>query len=490
MADQSVVAIVVQVAQSLGVDPRLALAIMQQESGGNPQAVGDHGTSFGLFQLHRGGELGNMSPQQAFDPWTNAHVALSQVAATQHANPGLSPGDLAAASQRPANRGAYAASVNALYNGQPTTFPTATTPAGPGATSPQPAGATPGAPTSTMPQTDLGQPIAGAAPQAPHVPGGFSDQINAYSQVKQMTTPTTTPGAVATAAPAIPAHAVPPAGTSTAQPGSGVNTAVAAALTQVGVPYGWGKESPGVSFDCSGLVQWAYSKEGVSLPRTSQAMSSFAAPTDNPQPGDLVFYGGRGTAHHVTMYLGNGMQVAADHTGTNVRVEAVGSGAIYGHVGGAPGGTGPAPQASQGLGGAAAAATQNVTTAVTQPTAAPTTGTTSAKPGSQAQSVTPVSAGAAQGQVNQQTHGMTDYVKIAQQITGTLFNGAQKQAGQAQAGSSLEQQQQEQQGLHTTGNPILDQLNSGLVGEAQSQPPEAANQANTALAAPPAGGTQ
>ena len=36
--------------------------------------------------------------------------------------------------------------------------------------------------------------------------------------------------------------------------GSG-EAAVAAAMTQLGVPYVWGAETPGVGFDCSGLVQ-------------------------------------------------------------------------------------------------------------------------------------------------------------------------------------------------------------------------------------------
>jgi cell wall-associated NlpC family hydrolase len=32
----------------------------------------------------------------------------------------------------------------------------------------------------------------------------------------------------------------------------------------------WGGSTPGVGFDCSGLVQWAYRQIGVELPRTTQ----------------------------------------------------------------------------------------------------------------------------------------------------------------------------------------------------------------------------
>lgn len=98
------------------VDPRLALAYILNESGGNPYAIGDQGTSFGLAQLHQGGELGNLTPAQAFNPTTNLDVSLAEVASVQQANPGLTdPGVIAAKAQRPANQQAYAATVDSLY---------------------------------------------------------------------------------------------------------------------------------------------------------------------------------------------------------------------------------------------------------------------------------------------------------------------------------------------------------------------------------------
>jgi peptidoglycan DL-endopeptidase CwlO len=110
----------------------------------------------------------------------------------------------------------------------------------------------------------------------------------------------------------------PAASADPAAPGA-AGAAIAAAESQIGVPYVWGGETPGVGFDCSGLVQWAWAQAGVSLPRTSGAQ--FAATTQVPladiQPGDLLFYGPDG-ADHVAMYIGGGMMVEAPETGQTV----------------------------------------------------------------------------------------------------------------------------------------------------------------------------
>lgn len=119
-----VVSIITSVANELGVDPKLAIAIAQEESGLDPTKVGDSGTSFGLFQLHQGGELGDLTPDQAKDPTTNARVALAEVAAVAKAHPDWSPGQIAAAAQRPTDPTGYATAVNSLY-ANPTTTSTA-----------------------------------------------------------------------------------------------------------------------------------------------------------------------------------------------------------------------------------------------------------------------------------------------------------------------------------------------------------------------------
>jgi len=106
--------------------------------------------------------------------------------------------------------------------------------------------------------------------------------------------------------------------------------AVSWALSQIGTPYVWGGETPGVGFDCSGLVQAAYAVAGVSLPRVAQDQYNTTpklAPGAALVPGDLVFFGGGpDSIDHVGLYVGvvsgQNIMVDAPHTGADVRAEA------------------------------------------------------------------------------------------------------------------------------------------------------------------------
>lgn len=111
-----------------------------------------------------------------------------------------------------------------------------------------------------------------------------------------------------------------PAKTTTVAP-SGANTGslVGNALQFIGTPYAWGGAQPG-GFDCSGLVWYAAKMAGISLPRTSQEQSTVGTKVSlsELQPGDLVFWGGVGSAHHVGIYIGGGSYVHAPTEGQNV----------------------------------------------------------------------------------------------------------------------------------------------------------------------------
>jgi cell wall-associated NlpC family hydrolase len=91
----------------------------------------------------------------------------------------------------------------------------------------------------------------------------------------------------------------------------------------VGVPYVLGGTSPS-GFDCSGFVQYVYAHFGVSLPRTSEAQSTIgsAVSVSSAQPGDLLFWGGQGSAWHVGIYVGGSSYIAAPTTGQSVAVKS------------------------------------------------------------------------------------------------------------------------------------------------------------------------
>ena len=110
---------------------------------------------------------------------------------------------------------------------------------------------------------------------------------------------------------------------------------IAAAMTQSGVPYVWGDETPGVGFDCSGLVQWAFAQAGIRVPRTTQQQVLVGVPVaiSDVQPGDLVFSRGfeGGVAvdlGHVAIAVGGGMEIVAPHTGAVVRFQPIATDAV------------------------------------------------------------------------------------------------------------------------------------------------------------------
>jgi cell wall-associated NlpC family hydrolase len=102
--------------------------------------------------------------------------------------------------------------------------------------------------------------------------------------------------------------------------GSAGEVAVEAAQSQRGVPYVWGGATPGVGFDCSGLTMWAWGQAGVQLAHgaTDQYYEIQHVSMSDLQPGDLIFYGDAGLLYHVVMYIGGGMVVQAEETGTDV----------------------------------------------------------------------------------------------------------------------------------------------------------------------------
>ena len=95
------------------------------------------------------------------------------------------------------------------------------------------------------------------------------------------------------------------------------------ALAQVGAPYRYGGADPARGFDCSGLVSYAHSRAGISVPRTAAAQFAAARRVDPGalRAGDLVFFRlvpGSREVTHVGIYTGQRRFVHAPQTGRNV----------------------------------------------------------------------------------------------------------------------------------------------------------------------------
>jgi len=103
-----------------------------------------------------------------------------------------------------------------------------------------------------------------------------------------------------------------------------VQSVLAKALAQLGVPYRWGGAAPDTGFDCSGLVKYVFKTAlGIELPRVSREQARGGQPVDRKEltPGDLVFFSRRGKViNHVGIYLGEGRFVHAPRTGRDVSI--------------------------------------------------------------------------------------------------------------------------------------------------------------------------
>ena len=107
--------------------------------------------------------------------------------------------------------------------------------------------------------------------------------------------------------------------------------ALQAAISRLGYPYIWGAAGP-TSFDCSGLVMWAYQQVGISLPHYtgSQWNSGVHVARNDLEPGDLLFF--FANISHVGMYIGNGMMIDAPNSGEDVKVQPIYWSAFVGAV--------------------------------------------------------------------------------------------------------------------------------------------------------------
>lgn len=296
-------------ARRYNLDPKAMMGIAYNESGLNPFAVGDNGTSYGLFQLHVGGAL----PQGRGAAWADSMQGIMYAARQMAASGAAGKRGLAAITamsrnfERPANPQAEISKAWNYYQGHP----------GGGAVGGRTGG------------------FAGASTRLSGLNGPALLQNPLYQANQQFATtgkidPLLQKSVMQNGLTGADMAGNPRAakGSSLMADGSVVSKIIRAAMSQKGVPYQWGGEKAGSGFDCSGLIQYAYAKAGISLPRTTYDQINHGKKVGwgNFKPGDLIFsnFEGAGAgASHVVMYIGNGKVIAAPHTGASVGVEDV-----------------------------------------------------------------------------------------------------------------------------------------------------------------------
>lgn len=132
--------------------------------------------------------------------------------------------------------------------------------------------------------------------------------------------------------------------------GGAAEVVIDRAMSQLGVTYAWGGGNASgptkgirdggvadehgdyerVGFDCSGLMIYAFSAAGMSLPHYTgyQYESGEKVPLSAMRRGDMLFWQTSGRTHHVALYLGSGQMIEAPFSGAEVRVTSVRYGGI------------------------------------------------------------------------------------------------------------------------------------------------------------------
>lgn len=104
------------------------------------------------------------------------------------------------------------------------------------------------------------------------------------------------------------------------------DTVSSIAYSLVGSPYIMGANGP-YGFDCSGFVQYVYSRLGIYISRSSstQLYDGVAVSYSDILPGDIINWGySNGVSTHSALYVGNGKMIHAANTSMGVIISDVG----------------------------------------------------------------------------------------------------------------------------------------------------------------------
>lgn len=95
---------------------------------------------------------------------------------------------------------------------------------------------------------------------------------------------------------------------------------------QIGKPYKWGANGP-EEFDCSGLVQYAFSQISINIPRTVEQMTSIGTEVDkeNLKIGDILVFSNTTSVEpsHVGVYIGNNEFIHSPKTSKTVTKQSL-----------------------------------------------------------------------------------------------------------------------------------------------------------------------
>ena len=219
----------------------------------------------------------------------------------------------------------------------------------------QRAAAAPATSTAVAGSTSTSGAVAGSTSTSGAATGSTSAPVAAApstpSQAPVASTPSTGSGGGGSAAPApvtTPVTPEPSGTTADAPSGSAVQKAIAAARTQLGLPYSWGGggskgPSYGISpdtsiwgFDCSGLTEYAYAQAGIAIGGTSRdqywRFRDRTVARADLQAGDLVFWASGDSytsIYHVALYLGGNQVIQAPQSNDVVKVSTMWFGSDY-----------------------------------------------------------------------------------------------------------------------------------------------------------------
>lgn len=158
--------------------------------------------------------------------------------------------------------------------------------------------------------------VSTASTQATTTPAAPAQNNTAAKPAQQQAQPTQQASSQAATTQTAKPQASTQSNSSTAQ------TVVSAAQSQIGKPYVWGATGPN-AYDCSGLVQYAYSQAGKNVGRTTyqQAGAGQHIAVNQAQAGDILMWGD----YHDAIYVGNNQYVHAPQPGQNVTQASISS---------------------------------------------------------------------------------------------------------------------------------------------------------------------